>query len=184
MHSTYADGRTNAGSSQSRRWIEDSPLSVSSTRAGSEPSAIASEGGVRTEAAANAIASSSFAPERGRFVGSLLKQSRTRSSTAFESTCGARPLAFTLALALPRVDQTFLDGFSQGLFALADAHGCELVGGDTTQGPLNICITVFGELPAGAALLRSGAQAGDDVYVSGCVGDAHAGSRGRSLCGA
>ena len=88
------------------------------------------------------------------------------------AACGARPLAFTLALALPRVDETFLGGFSQGLFALAEGHGCELVGGDTTQGPLNICITVFGELPAGAALLRSGAQAGDDVYVSGCVGDA------------
>ena len=88
------------------------------------------------------------------------------------AACGARPLAFTLALALPRVDETFLAGFSQGLFALADAHGCELIGGDTTQGPLNICITVFGEVPAGAALLRSGARAGDDVYVSGTVGDA------------
>ena len=88
------------------------------------------------------------------------------------AACGARPLAFTLALALPRVDEAFLAGFSQGLFALADAHGCELIGGDTTQGPLNICITVFGEVPAGAALLRSGARAGDDVYVSGTVGDA------------
>ena len=88
------------------------------------------------------------------------------------AACGARPLAFTLALALPRVDETFLAGFSQGLFALADAHGCELIGGDTTQGPLNICLTVFGEVPAGAALLRSGARAGDDVYVSGTVGDA------------
>jgi thiamine-monophosphate kinase len=56
--------------------------------------------------------------------------------------------------------------------ALADAHGCELIGGDTTQGPLNICITVFGELPLGTALLRSGAQTGDDVYVSGTVGNA------------
>jgi thiamine-monophosphate kinase len=55
---------------------------------------------------------------------------------------------------------------------LADEHGCELVGGDTTQGPLNICITVFGEVPPGDALLRQHAQAGDDIYVSGTVGDA------------
>jgi thiamine-monophosphate kinase len=88
------------------------------------------------------------------------------------AACGAQPLAFSLALALPRVDEGFLAGFARGLFALADAHGCELVGGDTTQGPLNICITVFGEVPPGQALLRSGARAGDDVYVSGTVGDA------------
>ncbi len=88
------------------------------------------------------------------------------------AACGARPLAFTLALALPRADETWLDGFSSGLLALADAHGCELIGGDTTQGPLNICIGVFGEVPAGEALLRSGAAAGDDLYVSGTLGDA------------
>ena len=92
------------------------------------------------------------------------------------AACGATPLAFTLALALPRVNEVWLEGFSQGLFKLADAHGCELVGGDTTQGPLNICITVFGEVPMLAgktqALLRSGARAGDDVYVSGTLGDA------------
>lgn len=88
------------------------------------------------------------------------------------AACGARPLAFTLALALPGIDEPWLEGFSRGLFALADAHGCELVGGDTTRGPLNICITVFGEVPAGAALLRSGARAGDDIWVSGTLGDA------------
>ena len=88
------------------------------------------------------------------------------------AACGARPLAFTLALALPRADEAWLAGFSKGLLSLADAHGCELVGGDTTQGPLNICITVFGEVPAGQALLRSGARAGDDIYVSGTLGDA------------
>jgi thiamine-monophosphate kinase len=88
------------------------------------------------------------------------------------AACGARPLAFTLALAMPRAEPAFLEGFSRGLFALADAHRCELVGGDTTQGPLNICITVFGELPAGQALLRAGARPGDDIYVSGRVGDA------------
>lgn len=88
------------------------------------------------------------------------------------AACAAKPLAFTLALALPRVDEAWLAGFSKGLLALADAQGCELVGGDTTQGPLNICITVFGEVPAGQALLRSGARAGDDIYVSGTLGDA------------
>ena len=88
------------------------------------------------------------------------------------AACGAKPFAFTLALALPRVDTAWLHGFSKGLFALADAHGCALVGGDTTQGPLNICITVMGQVPSGQALLRSGAQPGDDIYVSGSVGDA------------
>src|SRR5258706_5663507 len=71
------------------------------------------------------------------------------------AACGAQPLAFMLALALPRADEVFLDGFARGLLALADEQGIELVGGDTTQGPLNICITVIGELPPGAALLRS-----------------------------
>ena len=88
------------------------------------------------------------------------------------AACGARPLAFTLALSLPRVDEAWLEGFSRGMWTLADAHGCELVGGDTTQGPLNICITVFGEVPPGQALLRSGARPGDDIYVSGTLGDA------------
>ena len=88
------------------------------------------------------------------------------------AACGASPLAFSLALSLARVDEEWLAGFSRGLFALADSHACELVGGDTTQGPLNICITVFGEVPTGSALLRSGAHAGDDIYVSGSIGDA------------
>ncbi len=88
------------------------------------------------------------------------------------AACGARPLAFTLALALPRIDEPWLQAFAGGLLQLADAHGCELIGGDTTAGPLNICITVFGEVPAGQALLRSGARAGDDIYVSGTLGDA------------
>jgi thiamine-monophosphate kinase len=88
------------------------------------------------------------------------------------AACGAKPLAFTLALSMPVADESWLAPFSQGLLALADAHGCELVGGDTTRGPLNICITAFGEVPQGQALLRSGARAGDDLYVSGTLGDA------------
>jgi thiamine-monophosphate kinase len=88
------------------------------------------------------------------------------------AACGARPAAFTLALSLPRADPEFLEGFSRGLWALADVHGCELIGGDTTHGPLNVCITVFGEVAPGQALLRSGSRAGDDIYVSNTVGDA------------
>ena len=85
---------------------------------------------------------------------------------------GAKPLAFTLSLALPRIDEAWLKSFAEGMLALADMHQCELIGGDTTQGPLTIGITVFGEVPPGDALLRSGAQAGDDIYISGSVGDA------------
>jgi thiamine-monophosphate kinase len=107
------------------------------------------------------------------------------------AACGAAPLACTLALALPRIDEAFLDDFARGLFALADAHGIELVGGDTTAGPLNICITVFGQVPTGLALLRSGAQAGDELWVShppaGGLGDARLALevfRGRAALGA
>jgi thiamine-monophosphate kinase len=92
------------------------------------------------------------------------------------AACGAQPRAFTLALALPQANEAWLEAFSRGLFALADAYNCELIGGDTTQGPLNICITVFGEMPVvngrSQALLRSGAKPGDDIYVSGTLGDA------------
>jgi thiamine-monophosphate kinase len=90
------------------------------------------------------------------------------------AACGAEPLAFTLALALPRADEAFLRPFAAGLWTLADAHGIDLVGGDTVAGPLNICITVFGQVPCGQALLRSGARAGDDLWVSGTLGDARA----------
>jgi len=88
------------------------------------------------------------------------------------AACGAEPTAFTLALSLPRIEEVWLEGFSTGLLQLANEYGCELVGGDTTQGPLNICITVFGEVPPGDALLRQNAQVGDDIYISGTVGDA------------
>jgi thiamine-monophosphate kinase len=78
------------------------------------------------------------------------------------AACGARPVAFTLALALPRAEESFLAGFARGLLALADREACELIGGDTTRGPLSVCVTIFGELPTGTALLRSGARPGDD----------------------
>jgi thiamine-monophosphate kinase len=85
---------------------------------------------------------------------------------------GAKPLAFTLSLALPDVDEVWLEAFARGLFALSDRLHCPLIGGDTTRGPLNISITVFGEVPPGQALRRDGAHAGDDIWVSGTVGDA------------
>ncbi len=84
----------------------------------------------------------------------------------------AQPRWATLALSLPEVDETWLEKFSAGLFALADEHQVELIGGDTTRGPLNLCITIMGEVPHRAALRRSGAQVGDDVWVSGVLGDA------------
>jgi thiamine-monophosphate kinase len=92
------------------------------------------------------------------------------------AACGARPLAFTLALSLPRASEAFLGPFARGLYALADLHDIELVGGDTTAGPLAICITAFGEVEPGQALRRDGARVGDELWVShpagGGLGDA------------
>lgn len=85
---------------------------------------------------------------------------------------GARPLGFTLALALPAADDAWLSPFARGLCALADAHACPLVGGDTTRGPLNLCVTVFGEVRPGHALRRDAAQAGDELWLSGRTGEA------------
>ena len=85
---------------------------------------------------------------------------------------GARPIGFTLAIALPTVDRTWLEAFSKGLFAVAEEYSCPLIGGDTTAGPLTISITAFGALPKGEAIRRSGAKPGDDIWVSGTVGDA------------
>jgi thiamine-monophosphate kinase len=85
---------------------------------------------------------------------------------------GATPRQALLALALPASDPAWLAAFADGFFALADAHDVDLVGGDTTRGPLNLCVTVIGEVPAGTALLRSAARPGDDVYVSGEIGAA------------
>jgi thiamine-monophosphate kinase len=85
---------------------------------------------------------------------------------------GASPRWATLALSLPKADETWLQLFSAGFFELADAYGVELVGGDTTRGPLNLCVTIMGEVPRGKALLREGAQVGDDIWVSGLLGNA------------
>lgn len=85
---------------------------------------------------------------------------------------GATPRWALLACALPDNDEAWLGAFSGGLFALANRHRVALIGGDTTRGPRNLCVTVVGEVPAGAAITRGGARAGDDVLVSGRLGDA------------
>ena len=83
---------------------------------------------------------------------------------------GARPRWVVLGLALPKMDNAWAAAFARGFFALAAQHGVSVVGGDTTRGPLTIAVTIFGETPAGQALRRDAAKAGDDVWVSGQLG--------------
>ncbi|MEO7775668.1 MAG: thiamine-phosphate kinase [Steroidobacteraceae bacterium] len=88
---------------------------------------------------------------------------------------GAQPAWALLALTLPQADEPWLREFAQGLGALARQHDVALVGGNMARGPFNICVQLLGNVPRGAALLRSGARAGDGVYVTGTPGDAAAG---------
>lgn len=101
---------------------------------------------------------------------------------------GARPRWALLAGALPGDDERWLEAFSRGLFALARLHDVTLIGGDTTRGPRNLCLTIAGEVPNGAAITRSGARRGDDLWVSGTLGDAMLGlaalQRRTELCDA
>lgn len=85
---------------------------------------------------------------------------------------GAKPLAFLLALTIPQEDANWLTEFSKGLFSLADSFQLDLIGGNTTQGPLSITIQIIGELPEGQALKRHSARVGDDIYVTGILGEA------------
>jgi thiamine-monophosphate kinase len=86
---------------------------------------------------------------------------------------GAAPRWAMLALALPAADERWLAAFAQGFFALAERYGVDLVGGDTTRGPLlTIAVTALGEVPSGVALYRAGARPGDDIWVSGELGGA------------
>ena len=90
------------------------------------------------------------------------------------AACGAAPVCFFLSIAVPRAEPAWLEAFADGLFRLADSFGCQLAGGDTTRSPtgVTINITALGQVAPGAALRRSGAQAGDDVWVSGSLGSA------------
>lgn len=122
-----------------------------------------------------AVSTDMLVEERHFFAGAdarLLGHKSLAVNLSDLAAMGARPLAFTLALALPQAEPAWLADFSAGLFALADQHDCELVGGDTTRGPRTICITVFGELAPGQALRRAAARPGDDVWISGTLGDA------------
>lgn len=83
---------------------------------------------------------------------------------------GSVPRWILLAGSLPKADEAWLAAFSEGLFACAGRYGVDLVGGDTTRGPLNLCITALGEVPAGSALRRDGARVGDDLWISGQPG--------------
>lgn len=85
---------------------------------------------------------------------------------------GAQPRWATLSLSLPEENAAWLKLFSDGFFALADAYKVELIGGDTTRGPLNLCVTIMGEVPPGQALRRDGAKPGDEIWVSGKLGGA------------
>ena len=85
---------------------------------------------------------------------------------------GATPRWATLALSMPDVDDAWIAPFAEGLFALAERFGVELIGGDTVRGPRSMCICILGEVPQGSALRRDGARAGDDVWVSGELGGA------------
>src|SRR5215216_4030348 len=85
---------------------------------------------------------------------------------------GAMPYWAMLAITVPTVDHAWLGAFAKGFFDLAEEFNVSLVGGDTTRGPLSLTVTIMGEVPAGAALRRSGAKAGNDIWVSGNVGDA------------
>ncbi len=83
---------------------------------------------------------------------------------------GATPAWVTLALTLPRVDTQWLESFSRGFAGLAKRYGVQLIGGDTTRGPLTITIQAHGVLPVGSGLRRAGAEIGDLIYVTGDPG--------------
>lgn len=102
----------------------------------------------------------------------LLGQRALAVSTSDLAAMGATPVGFTLALTLPSVDPGWLAEFARGLDAMAAGCDMRLIGGDTTRGPLSMTLTVFGRVPVGAALLRSGAQPGDLLCVGGWLGDA------------
>lgn len=85
---------------------------------------------------------------------------------------GAKPMSVTLALTLPKVDEAWLAAFAQGFLKLAERHAVDLIGGDTTSGPMTLTVQAMGLVPKGQALRRSAARPGDFIYMTGCLGDA------------
>jgi thiamine-monophosphate kinase len=85
---------------------------------------------------------------------------------------GAKPVSVMLALTLPKVDESWLTAFAEGFLALAERHDVDLIGGDTTSGPLTLTVQALGLVPKGQALRRAAAKVGDVIYMTGCLGDA------------
>jgi thiamine-monophosphate kinase len=131
---------------------------------------------VRVSAGAELAISTDMLVEGRHFAAGADPRSLGHKSLAVNlsdmAAMGATPAWATLALALPRADEKWVGAFAKGLYALADRHEVDVIGGDTTRGPLTICITIFGEIPQGLALYRAGARAGDDIWVSGALGGA------------
>ncbi len=112
--------------------------------------------------------------ERHFPISATPRQIATRALTTSLSdlvAMGAKPLWFTLGLTMPSVDRAWLAEFSEGLFSIADKYGVDLIGGDTTQGPLTISIQVHGEVDADKAFTRDAACVGDSLFVTGTLGD-------------
>ncbi|TAN71915.1 MAG: thiamine-phosphate kinase [Gallionella sp.] len=127
------------------------------------------EGNVLAVSSDMLVSGTHFFPDTDPF---LLGHKTLAVNLSDMAAMGAVPRWATLAIALPDADEAWLEQFSAGFFALAGQYGVDLVGGDTTRGPLNLCVTIFGEVPAQQALRRSGARPGDEIWVSGRLGDA------------
>jgi len=130
---------------------------------------VASEGKVLAVSSDMLVCGTHFSPDADPF---MLGHKTLAVNLSDMAAMGATPRWTTLAIAIPVADEAWLEKFSAGFFALAQQFGVELVGGDTTRGPLNLCVTIFGEVPAQLAVRRSGAQIGDEVWVSGTLGNA------------
>jgi len=128
-----------------------------------------SEGNVLAVSTDMLVCGTHFLPDADPF---MLGHKTLAVNLSDMAAMGATPCWATLAIALPEANEAWLERFSAGFFALAQQYAVELVGGDTTRGPLNLCVTIFGEVPAHQALQRSGAQPGDEIWVSGMLGDA------------
>jgi thiamine-monophosphate kinase len=115
------------------------------------------------------VSGTHFLPEADPF---LLGHKSLAVNLSDLAAMGAKPRWATLALSLPSADEAWLQQFSAGFFSLSAQHSVELVGGDTTRGPLNLCVTIMGEVPHDMALRRDGARVGDEIWVSGRVGNA------------